>query len=475
MVEDLHMNNEGWLLNSIIRLKRRVDQNKRNEILDRYFESDIRRCLSSCDDINVEKQVMLFCGNIVDFDKGTCQYLKMLDGKMLDEQIAVLSESVINDNSKLKGLPIINVPKFFGRYKEQYQLRTNVVCSRRIKSIVKKNEALMWAYKNITCACPNMEKEYALAAVFYAYEYLTAVLDKFKPIQVILWNEFFSFHHILKYACHSSGIKIFYMEFGSLPGTFSIERFGQMGKSYPAIYYKIFRELEVSDDEIEQANLIIHNLKESGVNRNEQPNNNAIEMIADRLAERKPTILYAGINDFESGVVPYSEESKIWHSPMFKDSEDALWFLRTLSQKNGWNLIYKPHPLLEELVDETDKRFKGVTIIKNANINEVVDLADVVVTILSQVSYISLVRSKPVVMLGYTQLKGKGCTYEAFSKAEIEDTIKNAAMYGYSEEIRDSFVKHIAQMLKYNLYDDMLPRNYRYGRTVEDAVKYINQ
>ena len=111
-----------------------------------------------------------------------------------------------------------------------------------------------------------------------------------------------------------------------------------------------------------------------------------------------------------------------------------------------------------------------VLFIEYADINELIDIADVVVTILSTTNYNALTRYKPVVMLGYNQTRGKGCTYEAFEKEEIEDTIKEALEKGFTKEQQDAFLKHIAQCLKYYLYDDLQDRPIRYGRPVPKSI-----
>ncbi|WP_335783115.1 hypothetical protein, partial [Campylobacter jejuni] len=97
-----------------------------------------------------------------------------------------------------------------------------------------------------------------------------------------------------------------------------------------------------------------------------------------------------------------------------------------------------------------------------------IDLADVVVTILSQSSYEALMRNKPVVMLGYTHLKHKNCTYEAFAKDDVEQILDKAIKDGFTEEMRKNFHSHIARLLKYYLYDDYVARKFKYGKKIED-------
>jgi hypothetical protein len=121
---------------------------------------------------------------------------------------------------------------------------------------------------------------------------------------------------------------------------------------------------------------------------------------------------------------------------------------------------------------EKKEDFPGNTIyIESGDINDLIDISDVVVTILSQTNYITMIRHKPVVMLGFNQSKGKGCTYEAFEKNKIEDAIQRAIRDGFTEDQRQAFLVHIAQLIKYYLYDDLQEREIRFGRRVTGGVE----
>ena len=109
--------------------------------------------------------------------------------------------------------------------------------------------------------------------------------------------------------------------------------------------------------------------------------------------------------------------------------------------------------------------------IKFGDINELIDLADVAITIRSSSNYIALIRHKPVLMLGYTQTRGQGCTYEAFCKQDIEPQLKKALKYGFSTEQQEAFLIHLARLFRYYLYDDMSDRSIRYGLPLPKNVE----
>ena len=56
-------------------------------------------------------------------------------------------------------------------------------------------------------------------------------------------------------------------------------------------------------------------------------------------------------------------------------------------------------------------------------------------------------------MLGYNQIRGKGCTYESYRKDDIEPTLEDAIKMGFTSEQEKNFRTHIAQLCKYYLFD----------------------
>ena len=92
----------------------------------------------------------------------------------------------------------------------------------------------------------------------------------------------------------------------------------------------------------------------------------------------------------------------------------------------------------------------------------------------SGVSYISLIRGKPLVELAYTPLKSKGCCYEPDSEADIEFKIKKALKDGYTTEQEKAFIRHVAQVNKYYYFDDLGSRAIRYGGSIEEISTILN-
>ena len=302
----------------------------------------------------------------------------------------------------------------------------------------------------------DMGKLYPEMVCCKAYEYLSGVLSILKPDLVLLWNEFHPFHKIFAGLCKDVGVNVNYFEFGSIPGTYAIDKQGQMGESYPCQNNTRFNMQYVTGNELKRARLLIEEIMTKGVNRKIQPQRkNLLNLIRYK---GQPVIFFVGQNDYESGMVPYTPHSKKYHSPLFSSSYDALLYLSKLAKNNKWNLIYKPHPLVVDL--ELKKKIpRNVIYVDDVNFDQIIDMSNLVITILSQGAYQALFRGKPVLLMGHMQLEGKGCVYEAHGIDDIEDIIKLALKDGYSDNQKYFFDKHIAQMEKYYLFNDMTGLN----------------
>lgn len=290
-----------------------------------------------------------------------------------------------------------------------------------------------------------------------------------QPAKVICHGSSIPFHIVLEHICKLHGVPVGFTHEGVIPGTYVIESEGEMGHSLPAIYSERFISLPVSKEEIEHTWKVWNYLFRSKLNRKIQPNNNCLAHVNSRLKKDQPTIFFAGQNDIGSHMVPYTEITKKYHSPIFQSSLEAAIYLANICAKYGWNFIYKPHPDYVQS-EKADKLPPNTIFITKGDINALIDISDVTVTILSTTSYNALIRKKPVVMLGYNQTKGKRCTYEAFEKDNIEGAIKDALANGFTQDQQDAFLRHMAQCLKYYLYDDLQERPIRYGRPVPKSI-----
>ena len=411
-----------------------------------------------------QKKVLLIAGAMVVFDKGVIRFLNHMAEVDSDCQYVLLSEVTAEFRRKTRDMitfASICTPHLLA--KEILVPYMDIPVSEEIQNYIDRHAYLKPAADNLNQRHVNIGSGYAEAVVYYADRYIRKLLEKTAPDCVLIWNKFYAFHMILGYLCEEYGIRKKYMEFGCVPGTFVIEEKGQQGESFPGRYPHAFAVLPVTGKDKITAESVIEYIFRNGLNRNPQPPRGRLFGVLQNMKPNRPVITYMGQNDYESGLYPYTEKTRKYHSPIFKSSLEALEFLRLLCIKNGWNLFYKPHPIIEQQQPAREKE-EGVFVLEHMNIEEVIDYSDLIITILSQSAYIALFRQKPVVMLGYTQLKRSGCVYEAFSRRAIESAIKEALKKGFSEKQRKKFLCHVARELKYYLWDDGRHPEFPYGK-----------
>ncbi|MEL7640513.1 MAG: hypothetical protein AAGU21_12800 [Solidesulfovibrio sp.] len=399
-------------------------------------------------------------GPILGFDKGTINYLNTLNKLSDDYKICIINEAkVIPVKNKIAlQCDYFNTPRLL--FQNTCMATSPVVLSDTILQKIQSLDYLSVAAQNLRIRHPDFPNNYPELVAFAAYIFAQVLIKRFRPKAVLLWNKFSAYHHVVAAVCKQFDIPTLYIEFGLLPGTFSLDQKGQMGESDLACSKTIATNFLPDADELCLAEKVLSYLRESKLNRNIQPVNSNLKNF--NLLKR-PTVFYAGQNDCESGLQPYTETSQKFHSPNFKTSIEPLHCLSQMAATNNWNLLFKPHPIMRNFGKKYTP-LKHVTLIDDIDINDIIDVSDVVLTILSQVSYIALIREKPVVMLGYTQLRHAGCTYNAFDKDDIEREINKALEFGLTVDMKEKFKNHVALLLRDHLYDDLTPKHLSFGQ-----------
>lgn len=442
-------------------------------ILDPLFSNEIDIFLEGLKDIKTDgNKPVLFVGTLFGFDKGTLDYLKRIQLNFKSHSFVMLSTTdTPKQRASEMGFPVVQTPSPF--LYRRFKQTGDIYIPSKIRGELAKKPYLLNIVENIYKKANGVpQKSYIKLMVYYAERFFNSVLDIINPEYVIMWNQFAELNAVYNHVCENKKVTPLYMEFGSFPGTFALDTVGQMGENPISVNPREFLKLPVDSSELREAEEILEYLKNTKLNRNIQTGTNEVSELLKKIDPERKVVFYAGQNDFESGLFPYTEKSKKYHSPTFKTSDDAALYLYEISKKNGWNFVYKPHPrtLIERGLNQYPE---DMIVVKGIDINEMIDLSSVCVTILSQTAYVSLIRQKPTLLLGYLQLREKGCCYEAYEKDKIEEALKNALEYGFTEEQQRAFYKHTAQMLKYVLYDDATPRDIRFGKSTPDCAAFI--
>ncbi len=296
-----------------------------------------------------------------------------------------------------------------------------------------------------------------------------------KIVLCIMFHEFNSRHHAMTDLCRKFKKPYLYTEFGALPGTMSFDVGGQMAESWVARFSEIFLKLPLDKNDLSIAKKYLDYIRETKKTREKQIPDESLKLVFERAKKlNRKIVFYAGSSDYASGMLPSSLPRSKVHSPIYKDTIDALKHLSELAEKNDWQIVFKPHPSMERYHKNPNILFPDrVDVVMGASIFECMDNSDIVVTILSQVSYYALIYHHPCVLLGINQLSDKGCVYQVKSHGEVELILLQAIQKGLCLEHKKKWLQHVAQLLKYYLFAVEEDVAHIIGRSAEETAHYL--
>jgi hypothetical protein len=284
-----------------------------------------------------------------------------------------------------------------------------------------------------------------------AFAFTRRQIEGHQPDLVIVWNQFHPLSKAAQAAARNCGVPVAFVEFGLLPGTLNFDLAGQMGESDVVWHASEFNNLSVEPADREAAEAAIRSVRETQANRRIQEPLNAQTEILKQRANGRSIVFFAGHNDHASGTRPYDDSARKYHSPMFTSSREAAQHLADLAKRNDWFLLYKPHPFAcrTQLLDDAGHM---AVLSRDVDINACISLADCIVTTVSQTSYVAMMHQKPLVMVGYNQLRHSGCQYQADTIDEVETSIQKALAAGFTQVQYEAWMKHVARLLKHYLF-----------------------
>ncbi len=406
------------------------------------------------------KQRHLVCGGMVAFDDRIVNFLNCWNK---NETMILLSEvtgQYRRFTEQSVNFPAICTPHLLAN---GIILENMSITDPYYEHFCKKNHYLHLVAKHFEGMYDQkMGDGYAFTWTYFANLYISKLLEILVPQKVLLWNQFYPFHELILRKCRERRISVEFIEYGALPGTYEIESTGQLGNSKIARKGIIFQKLSLTKADIEFSKRIIRHIKDSGFTRYKTSQISELGSVPN-IIEGRPTIVFYGQNDEESGIYPRTALSKMI-SPMFNSSFEAAEYINRLAIKNNWNYFFKPHPTWVKRHGIPENTTMNVLV--NVDILELLKNTDLSITISSQMAYMSLINNVPVVTLGRFGMTNKKCSYEPKKKSRIEKNIITALAKGYTDKQDRYFISHVAFMLKTVLYDDCEEKKIQYGRKI---------
>lgn len=373
------------------------------------------------------------------------------------------SLSVVNEihAEEVMGYPVFNVPdicKWEGHLDVDIDFNKNPLIHNKLLS--KQEKEWIWKLEERKL---QDDKSFSFKVTSEIYWYYKQVISILEPSKIIIWGGWTRESYILAELAKRNNIPYGFMEFGWIPGTYQFDRRGIAGQSEYAVNPDQILNCSVGHKRREIKEIrdyIIRNKIVSGKFRKNEEDERALA----RINQQKKTVFFVGMGDSSMGINPESDYWKQYVSSFFSSTQEAVLFVAEICRRNGWNFVFKPHPspankdgLAQDRVGDT------IIQVKFTEIDRLIELSDVVVSMASAVNYKVLIYGKPLVQLGHTTLSQKGCCYEIQSVDEIETQLKIALENGTTEEQNENFEFHMEQLLGNYLWDDLSDRELRYG------------
>ncbi len=353
---------------------------------------------------------------------------------------------------------VINMPDIFGRDKLEYEMDFPFADNLSAREC----EWLEHLGKRKVSSNEQESLKYSEAL----YCYYRAVIIVLKPCKILIWGNWTRESYILGHLADIYGIKHGYMEHGWIPGTTQFDPQGIAGQGIYAVKPDVLDEIVITQKEIMEIQKIKRYVIEKQLDTRVFRKTEADEKELKKIDSPKKTIFLIGMDEAGMGMNHQDSYWKRYISNVYESVQEVLIDLIKICDSNNLNLIFKPHPG-NKIQNIPGDDLNKVVYVKDASIDELIQISDVMVSIASAVDYKVLMYGKPLIQVGETGLKGKGCSYEVTSRGHMESAVLNALVAGMTAEQIRNYDQFLAKLLKRYLWDDMSEKEIAYGLTLD--------
>ncbi|WP_417311011.1 glycosyltransferase [Devosia sp.] len=280
-----------------------------------------------------------------------------------------------------------------------------------------------------------------------AYSYWKRCFIKSKPEIVFVWGSTCAMSKLHIFLCKELQINYLVIERGHFPRTICIENNAQFAYGGSQI---LPQKVDFDINKYNEIKNWIESIKDVAYEHK-----NITAKIPVKILEAKKNknkiVLFIGVNDIGSGIAYSHASIPEQHGSLFNYSKDACKeVISAVSVVEPESLIIiKPHP-----ADRFDyKKYSGnnVVVLEDSNINELIKLSDVCVTLSTTAIAQCIVEEKPLVTLAYTDVSGKNISYECNNESSIIHKIRMAML-------RECFDEKVIEGKKFiqGLFEDRL-------------------
>lgn len=271
------------------------------------------------------------------------------------------------------------------------------------------------------------------------------VLSLLQPDIVIAWNGMADIRRMVRQLLSELGIPFFYAEKGMLPDSWYIDEQGINARC--SLDSSSF-EQTIDSEEGTRIEDYIKDIVKSGSSAWEQPSRIAGEHTLKEKLGIDPDlnlIFFPGQVDEDVNITTFSP---------FKNVAEAVRLVAE-SMPAKTVLVVKPHPKAKEnsqkQLSELTEKYKNLVVVKDANVWDLIEISDLVISINSTVAFESLLKKKKVVLLGRSVLS-KTSLLEKVDRADLKRQMQDYLSASFESLIDYSRVLSFVKFLKDDYY-----------------------
>lgn len=297
------------------------------------------------------------------------------------------------------------------------------------------------------------------------YQYIRDMFKLLEPNRVIIWGGWSRISHILAKIAENMGIPYGFMEYGWLPGTYQFDYYGIAGQNK----YRLEKKDIPNNDDYSEIEQIKNYIKDRKIDTGHFNFSEFDEKQLSKINTHRKTVFFVGMGEDGMQINPCSIFWRKYVSNIVYSTHEAVEIVYNICKKNNWNFIFKPHPREDNFEGYNEwAKDKEFILVREMEIDRLIEISDVVVSISSAVEYKALIYEKALVQVGHGALEGLDCSYIPKSRSDIETTIRQAVNYGETDRQKKAFNQHLFNLLGTHLWSDLSQNDLSYGLSVKD-------
>jgi GT2 family glycosyltransferase len=259
-----------------------------------------------------------------------------------------------------------------------------------------------------------------MSSIRKAYSYWANDFKKNNPKFVLVWGSTCPMSRLHIYLCKMMSIPYLVMERGHFAKTLGVDSMGQFAFSSNTY---IPSATDFNPDKYEKLAQWVRSVDEVPYShRNQKVLSH--ERIMSAKASSRLVILFIGVNDVGSGVA-YSalcESHSVFYHSSFDALQNVIAALKLVAKDAL--LIVKPHPA--DKSDYSSLKSENIIIEEDGNINELIVLSDLCITMSTTSIARCVIEEKPIVTMSLTDVSGHDVAYECNDPSELVAKIRSA-------------------------------------------------